>query len=89
MFATCCIPSEATRRFFLKKKKDISVIQKYSTAVMHAWGSLPLLPVFGTIFQNYTKILQFLSFRESLDLRLELIYIMYDKLTLGQLISWT
>ena len=89
MFATCCIPSEATRRFFFLKKKDISVIQKYSTAVMHAWGSLPLLPVFGTIFQNYTNILQFLSFRESLDLRLELIYIMYDKLTLGQLISWT
>ena len=31
MFATWCIPSGATRRFTFKK--DISVIQKYSTAL--------------------------------------------------------
>ena len=60
MFATWCIPSRATRRFFFLKKKDISVIQKYSTAIMHTWGRLPLLPVFGTIFQKYTKLWQFL-----------------------------
>ena len=44
--------------FFLKK--DISVIQKYSTAVMYTWGRVTLLPVFGTIFQKYTKFWQFL-----------------------------
>ena len=41
------------------KKEDISVTQKYSTAVMHTWGRLPLLPVFGTIFQKYTKFWKF------------------------------
>ena len=44
--------------FFLKK--DLSVIQKYSTAVMPTWGRLPLLPIFGTIFQKHAKIWQFL-----------------------------
>ena len=54
------LPSRATRRFFFLNKKDISVIQKYSTAVMHTWGRLPLLPVFRTICQKYTKLWQFL-----------------------------
>ena len=44
--------------------------------VRHTWVRLPLLAVF-------------VSFRESLDLRLELICMMCDKLTLGRLISWT
>ena len=51
-------PLEQQEDFF--KKKDISVIEKYSTAVMHTWGRLPLLPVFGTIFQKYTELWQFL-----------------------------
>ena len=45
-------PLEQQEDFFLKKIY-LSVIQKY---VMHTWGHLPLLPVFGTIFQKYTKI---------------------------------
>ena len=57
IFATWCIPSRATRR--LKKKK--TVIQKYSAAEAHMGPScLPLLPVFGTIFEKYTKLWQFL-----------------------------
>ena len=80
-------PLEQQEDFFLK---DISVIQKYNTAVMHTWSRLPLLLVFGTIFQEYAKIWQFfLSLREFFELRLELIYMMYDKLTLGRLLSWT
>ena len=51
-------PLKQQEEFFLKK--DISVIQKYSTAVIHTWGRLLLLPVFGTIFQKYTKLWQFL-----------------------------
>ena len=50
-------PLEQQEDFF--KKEDISIIEKYSTAVMHTWGRLPLLPVFGTIFQKYTKFWQF------------------------------
>ena len=44
-------------------KKDISVIQKY---VIHTSGRLPVLPVFGTIFQKYTKIWQFLGLSRNL-----------------------
>ena len=42
------------------QKEDKSVIEKYSTVVVRTWGRLPLLPVFGTIFQKYTKFWQFL-----------------------------
>ena len=41
-------------------KKDISVIQKY---VIHTSGRLPLLPVFGTIFQNIQKFGSFWVFQ--------------------------
>ena len=37
------------------QKEDISVIEKYSTVVVRTWGRLAHLPVFGTIFQKYTK----------------------------------
>ena len=43
-----------------KKKKDISVIQKYSAVLMHTWGRLSLLSVFGKKSQKYTKSWQFL-----------------------------
>ena len=67
----------------------MSVIENYSTVVMHIWGRPPLL-AFGTCLSKIYKILAvFVSFRESLDLRLDLMYIMYDKLTLGRLISRT
>ena len=80
-------PLEQQEDFF--KKKDISVIEKYSTAVMHTWGRLPLLPVWNNFSKIYKTVAVFVSFRESLDLRLELIYMMYGKLTLGRLIYWT
>ena len=71
IFSSWCIPSGATRRFFLKKRCML-----IKNIVRHTWGRLPLLAVF-------------VSFRESLNLRLELIYMMYDKLTRGRLVSWT
>ena len=37
-------------------KNDISVIEKYSTAVDCTWHCLSLLPVFGTICLKYTKL---------------------------------
>ena len=67
----------------------MSVIENYSTVVMRIWGRLPLL-AFGTCLSKIYKILAvFVSFRESLDLRLDLIYMMYGRLTLGRLISRT
>ena len=67
----------------------MSVIENYSTVVMRIWGRLPLL-AFGTCLSKIYKILAvFVSFREFLGLHLDLIYKMYDKLTLGRLISWT
>ena len=42
------------------QKEGISVIEKYSTVVVCTWGRLPLLPVFGTMFQKYIKFWQFL-----------------------------
>ena len=42
------------------QKEDISVIEKYSTIVVCTWDRLPLLPIFETIFQKYTKFWQFL-----------------------------
>ena len=42
------------------QKKDVSVVEKYSTVVVRTWGRLPLLPVFGTICQKYTKFWKFL-----------------------------
>ena len=53
MFATWCIPSGATRTFY--SKKDISVIQKYSTAVMHTWG-------FEQFFRNIQQLSSFFVF---------------------------
>ena len=57
---------------------------------MHSWDRLPLLATgFWNSFSKIYKLLAvFLSFRESLDLRLGLIYMMYGKLTLGRLSSW-
>ena len=58
-------PSRATRK--LKKKK--TVFQKYSAAEAHMGlgpSCLPLLPVFGTIFEKYTKLWQFLYLLENL-----------------------
>ena len=79
-------PLEQQEDFLLKK--DISAIQKHSTALQCARG----LPAPSTSFwNNFSKIYKilvvFVCFRESLDRRLELIYVMYDKLTLGRLIS--
>ena len=83
MFATWCIPSGATRRFSLKNK----IYQLFKNRVLQCIN-------FSTSFwNNFSKIYKilavFVCFRESLDLRLELIYMMYDKLTIGWLISWT
>ena len=57
--------------------------------LLSTWGQLPLL-AFGTFLSKIYKILAvFVSFRVSLDLRLDLIYMIYDRLTLGRLISST
>ena len=70
-------------------KKDISVIENYSTVVVRIWGWLPLL-AFGTCLSKiYNSLAVFESFRESLDQRLDLIYMIYDRITLGRLISRT
>ena len=61
------------------QKEDISVIERYGTVAVYTRGRLLLVPVFGTIFQKYAKFWQF--FRETLDLHLDLIYMIYDKLT--------
>ena len=49
-----------------KKKKRFISYSKISTAtaniVLHSWGGLPLVPVFGTIFQNIQKFGSFCVF---------------------------
>ena len=55
---------------------------------MHTWGRLHLSTSFWNKFSKMYKILAvFVFFRECLDLRLELIYMMYDKSTLRRLVS--
>ena len=55
----------------------------------HLWPSAPSTSFWNNFSKIYKNLAVSGSFKESLDLRLELIYMMYDKLTLGRLISWT
>ena len=50
--------SDSKAQLRVKFPKKISVIEKYSTVVVHTWCCLHLLPVFGTIFQKYTNFWQ-------------------------------
>ena len=54
-------PLEEEEDFFLKR--DISVIQKYSTAVMHTWDCLLLLPVLEQVFKNIQNFGNFCVFQ--------------------------
>ena len=81
--------SDSKPQLHLNFQKKISVKENYSTVVVHTWARLPLL-AFGTCLSKIYKILAlFVSFREYLDLRLDLIYITCDRLTLGRFISRT
>ena len=81
--------SDSKPQLHLNFQKKISVKENYSTVVVHTWARLPLL-AFGTCLSKIYKILALLvSFREYLDLRLDLIYITCDRLTLGRFISRT
>ena len=88
MFATWCIPSEATR-FSLKKK----IYQLFKNIVLHCNAHLEPSAPSTSFWNNFSKIYKilavFVCFRESLDLHLDHTYRLYDKLTLGWLISWT
>ena len=75
--------------FFLKKK----IYQLFKNTVLCCNAHLGLSAHYTSFWNKFSEIYKilavFVCFMESLNKHLELIYMIYDKLTLGQLISWT
>ena len=82
--------------FPLEQQEDLllkKIYQLFKNIALRCNAPLGLSAPSASFWNNFSKIYKilavFVCFRESLDLRLELIYMMYDKLTLGRLVSRT